>query len=195
MSALLMGRNAPGFSAKAVVKGEIVDQFSLKDFLGKYVVLFFYPLDFTFVCPTELHAFQEKLAEFEKRNAAVMACSVDSWYSHHAWLNLPKEKGGIKGVEYPVISDLSKAIARDYQVLDEENGIAYRGLFILDKKGVVRHQLMNDLPIGRSVEEALRVLDALIFHEKHGEVCPANWSAGQKSMKADPDGLAEYFKD
>jgi peroxiredoxin 2/4 len=195
MSALLMGRVAPGISAKAVVKGEIVDKFSLKDYLGKYVVLFFYPLDFTFVCPTELHAFQEKLAEFDKRGAAVMACSVDSWFSHHAWLNLPKEKGGIKGVEYPLISDLNKTIARDYQVLDEENGIAYRGLFILDKKGIVRHQLMNDLPIGRSVDEALRVLDALIFHEKNGEVCPANWSAGKKSMKANSEGLVEYFKD
>ncbi len=195
MSSLLMGHKAPEISAKAVVKGEIVEKFSLKDYLGKYVVLFFYPLDFTFVCPTELHAFQEKLSEFTKRSAELMACSVDSWYSHLAWLNLPKEKGGIKGVEYPVISDLNKTISRDYQVLDEENGIAYRGLFILDKKGIVRHQLINDLPIGRSVDEALRVLDALIFHEKNGEVCPANWSAGKKSMKADSNGLVEYFKD
>ncbi len=195
MSALLMGRKAPDFSAKAVVKGEIVENFSLKDILGKYVVLFFYPLDFTFVCPTELHAFQEKLSEFEKRNAALIACSVDSCYSHSAWLNTPKTKGGIEGIEYPLISDLNKTIARDFQVLEEVGGVAYRGLFILDKKGVVRHQLINDLPIGRSVDETLRVLDALIFHEQHGEVCPANWQAGKKTMKADSEGLTQYFKD
>jgi peroxiredoxin (alkyl hydroperoxide reductase subunit C) len=161
--------------------------------LGKYVVLFFYPLDFTFVCPTELHAFQEKLAEFEKKNAVVIGCSVDSCYSHHAWINTPKNKGGIQGVEYPLVSDLNKSIARSYQVLEEESGVAYRGLFLLDKQGVVRHQLINDLPIGRSVEEVLRILDALTYYEKNGEVCPANWHSGEKAMKADSEGLIRYF--
>jgi len=193
MTTLLMGRKAPSFSAKAVIKGKIVDNFSLQDYLGKYVVLFFYPLDFTFVCPTELHAFQEKLSEFEKRNAVVIACSVDSCYSHHAWLNTPKSKGGIEGIEYPLISDLNKSIARSYQVLEEESGVAYRGLFLLDKQGIVRHQLINDLPIGRSVEEVLRILDALAYCEKNGEVCPANWHVGKKAMKADADGLLQYF--
>ena len=195
MSTLLMGRKAPDFSAKAVVQGKIIDRFSLSDFLGKYVVLFFYPLDFTFVCPTELHAFQEKLAEFKKKDAELIGCSVDSCYSHYAWLHTPKAKGGIEGVEYPLVSDLNKTIARSYQVLEEGSGIAYRGLFILDKQGIVRHQLINDLPIGRSVEEVLRIIDALIFHEQHGEVCPANWHAGEKAMKADSQGLEEYFKD
>ena len=161
MTTLLMGRKAPPFSAKAVVKGKIVENFSLQDFLGKYVVLFFYPLDFTFVCPTELHAFQEKLSEFEKRNASLIACSVDSSYSHLAWLNTPKNKGGIEGIEYPLISDLNKSIARAYQVLEEESSVAYRGLFLLDKQGIIRHQMINDLPIGRSVDEVLRTLDAL----------------------------------
>lgn len=193
MSSLLMGRKAPSFAAKAVVGGKIVDHFSLNEFLGKYVVLFFYPLDFTFVCPTELHAFQERLSEFKKRNAELIACSVDSPYSHVAWLSTPKAKGGIEGIEYPLISDLNKAIARSYQVLEEESGVAYRGLFLLDKKGIIRHQLINDLPIGRSVDEVLRILDALIFHEEHGEVCPANWHVGEKSMKANTAGLAEYF--
>ncbi len=193
MSSLLMGRKAPSFSAQAVIKGKIVDSFSLDNFLGKYVVLFFYPLDFTFVCPTELHAFQEKLSEFKKRNAELVACSVDSCYSHSAWLNTPKGKGGIEGIEYPLIADLNKGIARAYQVLEESSGIAYRGLFLLDKKGIIRHQLINDLPIGRSVEEVLRVLDALIFHEQYGEVCPANWKAGEKAMKANSEGLVQYF--
>lgn len=193
MSMLLMGRKAPNFSAKAVVNGKIIDHFSLNDLLGKYVVLFFYPLDFTFVCPTELHAFQERLSDFQKKNASLIACSVDSPYSHAAWLSTPKVKGGIEGIEYPLISDLNKTIARDYQVLEEDSGVAYRGLFLLDKKGVIRHQLINDLPIGRSVEEVLRILDALIFHEQHGEVCPANWQAGEKAMKANTQGLAEYF--
>lgn len=193
MSTFLMGRKAPNFSAKAVVNGKIMDDFSLHSFLGKYVILFFYPLDFTFVCPTELHAFQEKLPEFKKRNAELIACSIDSPYSHYAWLNTPKAKGGIEGVEYPLVSDLNKTIARDYQVLDEQSGVAYRGLFLLDRQGIVRHQLINDLPIGRSVEEVIRILDALIFHEQHGEVCPANWHAGQKTMKPDAKGVIEYF--
>jgi peroxiredoxin (alkyl hydroperoxide reductase subunit C) len=194
MHTLLVGRKAPLFCSKAVIKGQIVEKFSLDQFLGKYVVLFFYPLDFTFVCPTELHAFQEKLSEFEKRNAQLIGCSVDSSYSHAAWLNTPRSKGGIEGVSYPILSDLNKEIAKNYHVLEEKDGIAYRGLFLIDKTGVVRHQLINDFPIGRSVDEVLRILDALIFHETHGEVCPANWQAGKKAMKASQEGLSEYFK-
>lgn len=190
---LLVGKVAPEFKAKAVVKGQIIEQLSLKDFLGKYVLFFFYPLDFTFVCPTELHAFQEKLSEFEKRGAQVIGCSVDSHFSHAAWINTPKKKGGIEGVEYPLVSDLNKNISRAYHVLKEDDGIAYRGQFLIDKAGIVRHQLINDLPIGRSVDEALRLLDALIFHEKHGEVCPANWKVGDKSMTPTSEGLTDFY--
>lgn len=189
----LVGKQAPHFSAKAVVDGEIVEHFSLADLRGKYVFFFFYPLDFTFVCPTELHAFQESLEEFEKRDAHVVACSVDSCYSHFAWVNTPKNQGGIQGVTYPIVADLTKSIAKDYQVLKEEDGVAYRGQFLLDKQGVIRHQLVNDLPIGRSVGEALRLLDALIFFDKHGEVCPANWKAGEKAMAPTQEGLVSYF--
>jgi len=190
----LVGKKAPDFKAKAVVKDKIYDDFCLSDFIGKYIVFFFYPLDFTFVCPTELHAFQEKLKEFEKRNAQVVGCSVDSCFSHHAWLSMPKVKGGIQGVSYPIVSDLNKSIARSFHVLKEEDGIAYRGLFLIDKEGTIRHQLVNDLPLGRSVDEVLRMVDALIFHEEHGEVCPANWKTGAKAMKPTEQGLAEYFK-
>ena len=189
----LVGKNAPEFTATAVVKDAFVENFSLEGFAGKYVVFFFYPLDFTFVCPTELHAFQEKLAEFEKRGAAVIGCSVDSKFSHHAWLQMPKSKGGIEGVSYPLVADLTKEIARNYGVLKEDEGIAYRGLFLIDREGVVRHQVVNDLPLGRSVDEALRMLDALIFHEKHGEVCPANWQEGAKTMEPNQAGLESYF--
>lgn len=189
---VLVGKKAPAFKAKAVQKDKIVD-LSLNDFSGKYVVLFFYPLDFTFVCPTELHAFQEKLADFEKRNAQVIGCSIDSHFCHAAWLNTPKAKGGIQGVTYPLLSDLHKTIAKDYDVLNEEVGVAYRGLFLIDRNGIVRHALINDLPLGRSVDEAIRLLDALIFHEQHGEVCPANWQKGAKAMKPTDQGLADYF--
>lgn len=190
---LLIGNSAPSFKAKAVVNGKIVADFSLSNFLGQYVVFFFYPLDFTFVCPTELHAFQNKLESFEQRSAQVIGCSVDSANSHSAWLSTPKSKGGIEGVTYPLVSDLTKSISRDYQVLKEDEGIAYRGLFILDKEGIVRHQLVNDLPLGRSVEEALRILDALTYYENNGEVCPANWKVGAKSMKPTQEGLENYF--
>lgn len=190
----LVGKKAPEFSAKAIVNNEIIDHFSLSDFQGKYVVFFFYPLDFTFVCPTELHAFQEKLKEFEKRNAQLIACSIDSWFSHAAWLDIPKEKGGIRGVSYPIVSDITKSIARDFEVLKEEAGIAYRGLFLIDRDGIIRHQLVNDLPLGRSVDEVIRLLDALIFHEQHGEVCPANWQPGSKAMVPNSDGLQAYFQ-
>ncbi len=191
--AALVGKKAPDFDVKAVVKGRIEERFTLDSLKGQYVCLFFYPLDFTFVCPTELHAFQECYHEFKKRGVALVGCSVDSPFSHIAWLNTPRNKGGIAGVEYPLLSDLNKEVARSYGVLKEDEGIAYRGLFLIDKKGVVRHVLVNDLPLGRSVEEALRMVDALIFFEKNGEVCPANWQSGKKSMKATQEGLAEYF--
>ncbi len=194
MSSLLVGRKAPKFSAKAVCKGEMIADFSLEKLLGRYVVLFFYPLDFTFVCPTELHAFQSKLKDFQQRGAEIVGCSVDSCYTHQAWLNTPKSKGGIEGITYPILADLSKTIALDYHVLEEKEGIAFRGLFVIDPKGIVRHQLVNDLPIGRSVDEVLRILDALIFHEQYGEVCPANWRTGEKTMKTDAQGLVDFFK-
>lgn len=191
----LIGKKAPDFTAKAVIKGEIVDNFKLSDHQGKYVVLFFYPLDFTFVCPTELHAFQEKLSAFEQRNTQVIAVSTDSHFSHAAWLNTPKNQGGIEGVAYPLVSDFNKTISRDFDVLLEEDGVALRGLFLLDKEGVVHHAVLNNLPLGRSVDEALRMVDALQHHEKHGEVCPANWHSGEKSMTADQAGLKSYFGD
>lgn len=193
MNRTLVGRSAPHFKAKAVVKGKIVDEFSLHDYLGKYILFFFYPLDFTFVCPTELLAFQEVLEEFEKRGAQIVGCSVDSWFSHLAWLNTSTSKGGIEGVEYPLVSDLNKNIASNYQVLKEDEGIAYRGLFLIDQQGIIRHQLINDLPLGRSSSEALRILDALIFFEKNGEVCPANWKLGAKGMKPTTEGLIQYL--
>ncbi len=190
---VLVGRPAPKFRAKAVQGKKIIDDFSLDDFKGKNVILFFYPLDFTFVCPTELHAFEEKREEFAKRNTAIIGCSVDSCYSHYAWLSTPKAKGGIAGVQYPLVSDINKTIAQDYDVLVPGEGIAYRGLFFIDEQGIVRHQVVNDLPLGRSVDEALRIVDSYLFHEKHGEVCPANWNEGMKSMKPTFQGLEEYF--
>ncbi len=188
----LVGKKAPQFTSQAVIRGKC-SNLSLADYNGKYVVLFFYPLDFTFVCPTELHAFEERLADFAKRDAQVIGCSIDSVFCHTAWLNTPKTQGGIQGITYPIVADIHKAISRAYDVLNEEEGVAYRGLFLIDKKGVIRHLLVNDLPLGRSVDEALRLLDALIFHETHGEVCPANWKAGERAMKPNEQGLTSYF--
>lgn len=194
MSSLLIGKKAPEFNAKAVIGDQIVDDFSLSQFEGKKnVIFFFYPLDFTFVCPTELHAFQDAVSQFEARSAAVVGCSVDSPFCHLAWVNTPRAKGGIEGVNYPLVSDLNKDIAKDYHVLNEAEGVAFRGLFLIDKEGVIRHQLVNDLPLGRSVDEALRMLDALNFFEQNGEVCPANWQQGEKSMQPTQEGLAAYF--
>lgn len=190
---VLVGKSAPDFKAKAVVGNKIINDFSLMRYRGKYVVFFFYPLDFTFVCPTELHAFQDYLEEFEKRQTQVVGCSVDSCYSHLAWLNTPKNKGGIADVDYPLVSDLNKTIASDYGVLMAQEGIAYRGLFLIDQEGIVRHQVVNDLPLGRSVDEALRILDALIYFEKNGEVCPANWQNGKRAFKPSYEGLEKYF--
>lgn len=189
---VLVGRQAPNFKAEAVVNGDF-KEVQLSDYRGKKnVVLFFYPLDFTFVCPTELHAFQEKLAEFHKRDVEVLGCSIDSKFSHFAWLNTSKDQGGIAGVKYPLISDIHRTIARDYDVLSD-GGVAFRGLFLIDKNGVVRHQLVNDLPLGRNVDEALRLVDALAHVEKHGEVCPANWSTGKDAMKATKEGVSTYL--
>ncbi len=190
---ILVGKTAPEFRAQAVVNGKICDDFSLTDYRGKQVILFFYPLNFTFVCPTELHAFQNNLKEFENRNTQVIGCSVDSCYSHLAWLNTPKNQGGIQGVDYPLVSDLNKKISKDYGVLKQPEGIAYRGLFLIDKHGVIRHQVVNDLPLGRSVDETLRTLDALLHFESHGEVCPADWQAGKKALKPSQKDLQSYF--
>ena len=191
---MLIGKKAPQFKAQAVIGDQIVDGFSLEQYIGKKnVVFFFYPLDFTFVCPTELHAFQEKIADFEAKETIVVGCSIDSPFCHLAWLNTPRAKGGIEGVNYPLVSDLNKEIARQYEVLNAEAGIAFRGLFLIDMQGIIRHQLVNDLPLGRSVDEALRLIDALRFHEENGEVCPANWKEGEKSMQPDQEGLAAYF--
>jgi peroxiredoxin 2/4 len=206
--AVLTGKKAPIFEADAVINGgEFQEKFSLQQFIGKkYVVFFFYPADFTFVCPTELIAFQRKIKEFESRDTAVVACSVDSKFSHWAWLNTPQEKGGIEGVKYPIVADSSKTIAENYDVLageydyNEEGELefdgepmAYRGLFLIDKQGVVRHQVVNDMPLGRSVEEILRMLDALQFFEENGEVCPADWHKGDEGLTASSDGIAEYL--
>ena len=188
----LVTRQAPDFSAQAVVKDQITNV-HLGQFRGQYVILFFYPLDFTFVCPTEIIAFQEHLEEFTKRNAVVLGCSVDSVFSHLAWNNLSRKEGGLGGVTYPLVADLNKEISKKYGVLLEGAGIALRGLFLIDKAGVVRHSVVNDLPLGRSIPEALRVLEALQFVETHGEVCPANWKPGEATMKADPVGSKEYF--
>lgn len=191
---MLIGKKAPNFRAKAVIGDQIIDNFSLAEYKEKKnVIFFFYPLDFTFVCPTELHAFQEKIHEFEARDAVVVGCSVDSAFSHLAWVNTPRSKGGIQGLKYPLVSDLNKNIARDFNVLNETEGVAFRGLFLIDKEGIVRHQLVNDLPLGRSVDEAVRILEALNFYEANGEVCPANWKSGEKAMQPTQEGLAAYF--
>ncbi|WP_436414520.1 peroxiredoxin [Petrimonas sp.] len=207
---VLVGKRAPVFWAPAVVDGNIIeDNFSLDNYIGKkYVVFFFYPADFTFVCPTELIAFQEKLQEFESRDAVVVACSTDSAFSHWKWLQTPKNDGGINGVTYPLVADHALTISMAYDVLAGEyesdssgNPIfvgtpeAYRGLFLIDKDGIVRHQVVNDMPLGRSVDEVLRVIDALQFTEEHGEVCPADWHKGDKGLSATQEGIASYLSE
>jgi alkyl hydroperoxide reductase subunit AhpC len=184
---------APDFEADAVVNGEF-KKVRLSSYRGKYVVLFFYPLDFTFVCPTELVAFHDQVGEFTKRGAQLLAVSVDSKFSHLAWTQSPRKAGGVGNLAYPLVSDLNKTIARDYGVLLDDNSVALRGLFLIDKEGVIRHSLVNDLPLGRSVDEVVRLLDALQHFEKHGEVCPANWKPGEDSMKPDPVGSKTYFE-
>lgn len=189
---LMVTKSAPLWSGKAVVHGEI-KELSSHDYQGKFQVLLFYPLDFTFVCPTELIAFSDRAKEFQDIGAEVIGISVDSEYTHLAWANTPREKGGLHPIKIPLVSDIKKEIARKFGVLMNES-VAVRGLFIIDGKGVVRHATINDLPIGRSVDEALRVVQAIQFTDKHGEVCPANWKPGSKTMKADPKESLEYFK-
>ncbi|HPM24691.1 MAG TPA: peroxiredoxin [Phycisphaerae bacterium] len=189
-----VGQPAPDFTAQAVVNGQF-EPISLSSYRGKNVVLFFWPLDFTFVCPTEIVAFQEALPKFTERNTVVLGVSVDSQYTHLAWQNTPRATGGLGRVDFPMISDLTHEISENYGVLLENAGVALRGLFLIDKAGNVRHMLINDLPLGRSVDEALRMVDALTHFEKHGEVCPANWKPGAKSMKPDPQGAKAYFNE
>ena len=189
---LLVGKKAPFFKSVAVFSGDFKDV-SLEDYKNQYLILFFYPLDFTFVCPTELHAFQERLEDFNRLGANILACSVDSQFSHKAWLDTPREKGGVKGVKYGLLSDVGGKIARDYDVLNEESGIAYRGLFIIDRETIIRHQSINDLPLGRNIPETLRMIEALQHVERHGEVCPANWSEG-KGIKPTLESVGEYLQ-
>jgi len=184
---------APDFTATAVMPDNSFNEsFRLSDYQGKYVILFFYPPDFTFVCPSEILAFNEKLEEFKARNVEPISVSVDSHFSHWAWKNTPVEKGGIGNVQFPMVSDLTKKISRDYGVLLDET-VSLRGLFLIDRRGVVRHALINDLPLGRNVDEAIRMVDALQFTEEHGEVCPANWSKGKIGMKPTAEGVAHYL--
>ncbi len=206
--AVLVGKKAPIFNAPAVINGgEVVEKFSLEQYIGKkYVIFYFYPADFTFVCPTEILAFQEKIAEFEQRDVEVVGCSVDSEFSHWKWLQTELNDGGIKGVKYPLVADQAKTIAENYDVLAGEwdyndegeasfNGIpqTYRGLFLIDKEGIVRHQVVNDMPLGRSVDEAIRIVDALQFFEENGEVCPANWHKGDKGLQATQEGISSFL--
>ena len=184
---------APEFTAQTVMPDNSIVEMSLSSLRnGQYAVLFFYPLDFTFVCPSEIIAFDKKLDEFKKRNCEVIGVSVDSQYTHLAWKNTPVNKGGIGNIQYPLVADLGKKIADAYGVLFGGE-VALRGLFLIDKEGIVRHALVNDLPLGRSVDEAIRMLDALQYHEQYGEVCPANWRKGEKAMKPTSDGVAEYL--
>lgn len=189
---LSVGKKAPDINCDAVIDG-IVKHFNLSTIHNKYKILFFYPLDFTFVCPTELHALQDRLADFTLRNVDVFAVSVDSVYSHMAWLDVPRSKGGIAGVSYPMLGDITKNIAREYGVLNEELGVALRGVFLLDKENVVQYAAVNNLALGRNISELVRVVDALVHVQKVGEVCPANWEPQHKAMKPNAEGLKEYF--
>jgi len=204
----LVGKRAPLFSAQAIINGEqFVEDFSLEQFIGKNpVIFFFYPKDFTFVCPTELFAFQNKLEEFKRKGCEVVACSTDTEQSHWGWLQMDKNKGGIKGVTYPIVADTDKTISSNFGVLagnyelDENENlcstgpmIALRGLFLIDKKGIIQHQIINNFPLGRNIDEALRMVDALQHFEEHGDVCPANWKKGEDSMKESHDSVADYL--
>jgi len=189
----LVTQEAPDFTANAVLPDNTFAPLTLSSYRGKYVLLFFYPLDFTFVCPSEIIAFDKRLAEFKAKNCEVIGVSVDSRFTHYAWKNTPVENGGIGQIKYPLVEDLTKSIARSYGVLFND-AVALRGLFLIDTKGVVRHAVINDLPLGRSVGEALRMVDALQFVETHGDqVCPANWQEGEEAMKPTADGVASYL--
>jgi peroxiredoxin (alkyl hydroperoxide reductase subunit C) len=188
----LVTKEAPDFAAQAVMGDNTFEELKLSSYRGKYVVLFFYPLDFTFVCPSEIIAFDAQLDEFKARNAEVIGVSVDSHYTHLAWKNTPRDDGGIGYIKYPLVADLKKTISRDYGILNDD-AVALRGLFLIDKEGIVRHELVNDLGLGRSVGEAIRMLDALQYTEKKGEVCPANWEKGQEAMQPTAKGVAKYL--
>lgn len=191
---VLVGHRAPDFTAPAVLgDGSIVDEFHFQKAIeGKYAVVFFYPLDFTFVCPSELIAFDHRLDEFKKRNVEVIGISIDSHFTHNAWRNTPINQGGIGPVRYPLVADMTHGICKAYDV-EHADGVALRGSFLIDTKGMVRHQVVNDLPLGRNIDEMIRMVDTLQFTEEHGEVCPAGWNKGDKGMKADPNGVAEYL--
>ena len=189
---MLVTKEAPDFAAQAALPDGTIGEIKLSAYRGKYVVLFFYPLDFTFVCPSEIIAFDRAVKQFKERNAVVIGVSVDSQFTHLAWRNTPRAKGGIGEVAFPLVADLDKAIARAYDVLLNDS-VALRGLFLIDTHGVVRHMLVNDLPLGRSTEEAVRMLDALQYTEEHGEVCPANWRTGEEAMKPTAEGVASYL--
>jgi alkyl hydroperoxide reductase subunit AhpC len=188
----LVQKKAPDFRGQALV-GKSFKQVSLGDYRGKWLVLFFYPLDFTFVCPTEIIAFSDRVGDFKEHGAEVVGCSVDSHFCHLAWSERPRKEGGIGEIEYPLLSDLSRQISSDYGVLNEDGTLALRGLFIIDPDAIVRYQVVHDLGIGRNVDETLRVLSAIQFHMKTGDVCPSDWTPGKKTMKADPEGSKEYF--
>ncbi|ABV87894.1 peroxiredoxin [Shewanella pealeana] len=194
---VLVGRPAPDFTAAAVLgNGEIVDTFNLSEAIkGKTAVVFFYPLDFTFVCPSELIAFDHRMDEFKKRGVEVIGVSIDSQFTHNAWRNTPVDKGGIGQVQYTLVADVKHEICKAYDVEHPEAGVAFRGSFLIDKEGQVRHQVVNDLPLGRNVDEMIRMVDALHFHEEHGDVCPAGWEKGDKGMDASPAGVASYLTD
>jgi peroxiredoxin (alkyl hydroperoxide reductase subunit C) len=188
----LVTKQAPDFEAETVMPNNSFEKVSLSSFRGQYVLVFFYPLDFTFVCPSEILAFNRQVDDFKTKNCAVLGISVDSVYTHLAWKNTPVDQGGIGPIQFPLVSDISKSISEDYDVLLED-GISLRGLFLIDKDGVIRHELVNDLPLGRNVDEALRVIDALQFFEEHGDVCPANWRPGDEAMKPTAEGVADYL--
>ena len=196
MTMVLVSRQAPDFTWAAVLgNGEIVNNFNFKKHInGKAAVLFFYPLDFTFVCPSELIAFDHRYEEFKKRGVEVVGVSIDSEFTHNAWRNTPTENGGIGAVKYALAADVKHEIAKAYGIEHPEEGVALRGSFLIDKNGVVRHQVVNDLPLGRNIDEMLRMVDALQFHEEHGEVCPAQWEKGKEGMKDSPEGVAKYLK-
>lgn len=191
---VLVGRPAPDFTAAAVLgDGSIKENLKLSDYRNKYVVLFFWPLDFTFVCPSEIIAHEHRRKEFEARGVQLLGVSIDSQFTHYAWRNTPVNKGGIGEIGFPMVADVSHAICRAYGVEHPTDGVAFRGSFLIDQKGVVRHQVVNDLPLGRDVDEMLRLVDALQFTEKHGEVCPAGWKKGEQGMKPDAKGVADYL--
>lgn len=192
----LVQQQAPNFKATAVMPDNSMNEnFSLESYRGKYVVMFFYPLDFTFVCPSEILAFDHRVEEFKKRNCEVVGVSVDSAFTHLAWKNTPVDKGGIGKVRFPLVADLTKQIAKDYGVLVGDGSVALRGTFLIDRQGIVRHAVINDLGLGRNIDDALRMVDALQYLEENGEVCPANWKKGEKGMRATPEGVAAYLKE